>query len=180
MIGINMEFLIETEKKRPMNVFTVYRYTPKKLEQLERRAEKLLRCGVTEGNISHDKLVASGCPELAREVYFANSDTSILYKEKMLRNVFQCVTELCDKKGYTTKSEVVEMKFDDRVYDDITMPHGKYTAVRVTIGTASGHNWWCVMYPPLCIPASGGELNIDDYDMYFTEGEIDIMKNCKD
>lgn len=106
MIGVNMEFMIETGKQRPMNVFTVYRYTPKKLEQLERRAEKLLRCGITEGNISHDKLIASGCPEFAREVYFANSDTSILYKEKMLKNVLQCVTELCEKKGYTTKAEV--------------------------------------------------------------------------
>lgn len=96
-----------------------------------------------------------------------------------INNIAQAKVNECGY-SYTTKSEVVEMKFDDRVYDDITMPHGKYTAVRVTIGTASGHNWWCVMYPPLCIPASGGELNIDDYDMYFTEGEIDIMKNCKD
>lgn len=106
MLGVNQEFMIETGKKRPMNVFTVYRYTPKKLEQLEQRAEKLLKAKVTEGNISHDRLVASGLPELAREVYFANSDTSIIYKENMLKNVFQCVTELCEKKGYTTKAEV--------------------------------------------------------------------------
>lgn len=79
---------------------------------------------------------------------------------------------------YQTKSGLVNMEFDDRTYGDITMPHGLYSAVRVTIGAAAGHNWWCVMYPPLCIPAAGGTLKIDDYDDYFTDGEMDILKNC--
>lgn len=80
--------------------------------------------------------------------------------------------------GYETLSEVVDMDFDDRVYGDITMPHGNYKAVRVKIGSAEGHNWWCVMYPPLCVPAAGDRVDIDDYSEYFSEGEIDIMKNC--
>ena len=46
------------------------------------------------------------------------------------------------------------MDFDSRVYGNITMPAGNYEALRVTIGEAEGHNWWCVMYPPLCIPAA--------------------------
>lgn len=79
---------------------------------------------------------------------------------------------------YPAESELVNMRFDDRVYGNITMPEGNYDAVRVTIGEAAGHNWWCVMYPPLCIPAAGDELDIADYSGYFTEGEIDIMKNC--
>ena len=54
----------------------------------------------------------------------------------------------------TVSAEVVEMPFDTRVYDSFTMPAGEYTALRVIIGEGRGHNWWCVMYPPLCLPGA--------------------------
>ena len=44
--------------------------------------------------------------------------------------------------------------FDTRTYGDYTAPAGVYEAVTVRIGKAEGHNWWCVMYPPLCLPAA--------------------------
>lgn len=44
------------------------------------------------------------------------------------------------------------MPFDDRTYGDWVMPAGEYTALRITIGAAQGQNWWCVMYPSLCVP----------------------------
>jgi len=54
--------------------------------------------------------------------------------------------------------EVTEMYFDTKSYQDgITLPAGRYTALRLIIGEGKGQNWWCVMYPPLCIPACIGE-----------------------
>ena len=50
--------------------------------------------------------------------------------------------------------QLVQMTFDEREYEEITMPAGCYDAVRILIGEAKGHNWWCVMYPPLCLPAA--------------------------
>lgn len=44
--------------------------------------------------------------------------------------------------------------FDTRTYGDITVPAGVYEAMCVRIGKAEGHNWWCVMFPPLCLPAA--------------------------
>ncbi len=45
------------------------------------------------------------------------------------------------------------MYFDNREYgESFTMPAGSYDALRIEIGDANGENWWCVMYPPLCIP----------------------------
>ena len=41
-----------------------------------------------------------------------------------------------------------------RRYGDVRMPAGRYTAVRVRIGEARGHNWWCVLYPALCTSAA--------------------------
>lgn len=50
---------------------------------------------------------------------------------------------------------VTDMYFDTRTYEDgVTLPAGAYTALRVVIGEGKGRNWWCVMYPPLCIPVA--------------------------
>lgn len=40
--------------------------------------------------------------------------------------------------------------FETREYPDFSLPAGEYDAVRVVIGSGAGHNWWCVIYPPLC------------------------------
>ena len=52
------------------------------------------------------------------------------------------------------QAEVVRMFFDTRVYNGFTMPAGWYDALRVVIGAGEGHNWWCVLYPPLCVSAA--------------------------
>ncbi len=76
---------------------------------------------------------------------------------------------------YEIDCEVTEMHFDERIYDSVTMPAGEYSALRITIGEAEGKNWWCVMFPPLCIPVASGE--IDDYDDIFTAEEIEMLNN---
>lgn len=53
--------------------------------------------------------------------------------------------------NYPVKAEVVNMHFDTRYYEGYTLPSGMYDALRITIGNAKGHNWWCVMYPSICI-----------------------------
>ncbi len=78
------------------------------------------------------------------------------------------------------RAEVTDMHFDDRVYGDITMPAGDYKAIRIEIGEAKGHNWWCVMYPPLCIPAASEvENDKNTEDAFFDEEELDIMYHPK-
>lgn len=51
--------------------------------------------------------------------------------------------------------------FNTRTYDDVTLPAGQYNAVRVLIGNGEGKNWWCVMFPPMCLPAAESETTID-------------------
>lgn len=54
--------------------------------------------------------------------------------------------------GHTdqVEAEIVRMYFSTRVYDTVTLPAGYYDAVRITIGSGEGHNWWCVLYPQMC------------------------------
>jgi len=83
-------------------------------------------------------------------------------------------------------AELADVVFDERVYGDITMPAGEYRALRVKIGSAQGKNWWCVMYPPLCIPAaceedtSAEEVKEEkSAEALFNEEELDILYHPK-
>ena len=71
-----------------------------------------------------------------------------------LETLEQTAQQLVWDEGYSypVKAQLVEMPFDDRTYGDWVMPAGEYTALRITIGAAQGQNWWCVMYPSLCVP----------------------------
>lgn len=62
---------------------------------------------------------------------------------------------------YSVQVEVTEMWFETRSYDGFTLPAGDYDTVRIIIGAGEGKNWWCVMYPALCIP--GAEKAIEQY-----------------
>ena len=62
---------------------------------------------------------------------------------------------------YPVQVEITEMWFETRDYEGFTLPAGDYDAVRIVIGAGEGKNWWCVMYPALCIP--GAEEAIKKY-----------------
>lgn len=77
--------------------------------------------------------------------------------------------------GHTdqVEAEIVRMYFSTRVYDTVTLPAGYYDAVRITIGSGEGHNWWCVLYPQLCIPAASEQE--DTLSDVLTEEEEEIV-----
>lgn len=65
--------------------------------------------------------------------------------------------------------------FNTRTYDNaVTLPAGYYTAVKVVIGEGKGHNWWCVMFPPMCLPAADAECEISDV---LNNKETEIVEN---
>ncbi len=51
--------------------------------------------------------------------------------------------------------------FPTREYENFTLPAGEYLAVRVLLGEGKGHNWWCVMFPPLCLPAASEKTELE-------------------
>lgn len=50
--------------------------------------------------------------------------------------------------------QVTDMYFTTRDYEDFSLPAGKYRTLRVTIGEGAGKNWWCIVYPSLCLPVA--------------------------
>ncbi len=59
--------------------------------------------------------------------------------------------------GYGVQLSLGTETFPDRVYGDTLFPAGEYDALCVRLGPAEGHNWWCVLFPPLCIVTENGE-----------------------
>ena len=60
------------------------------------------------------------------------------------------------------RAELAQSFFDTRTYGEKTMPAGRYDALRVVIGEGEGKNWWCVLYPPLCLPAAEADALLDE------------------
>ncbi len=75
---------------------------------------------------------------------------------------------------YTVKAQIVHMYFDTRYYNDITMPAGYYDALRLTIGEAKGKNWWCVMFPPMCLPAAESQCELEKV---LDSGEVEMLSS---
>lgn len=75
---------------------------------------------------------------------------------------------------YNVRLEITDDSFPTKTYGGTTLPAGKYRAVKIVIGEGSGHNWWCVMFPALCIPGASGDVSIDDV---LTDSEADFVKS---
>ncbi len=63
---------------------------------------------------------------------------------------------------YPVDATLCTMYFTTRQYDAVTLPAGVYEAVRFTIGSGEGKNWWCVVYPPLCAGAAIERKSLGD------------------
>jgi len=73
--------------------------------------------------------------------------------------------DVIDQNGraYRAKVTIGEEYFPTRSYGGVTIPAGKYMAVKVTLGGGEGQNWWCIMFPPLCLPAAQDSVSIDAF-----------------
>lgn len=72
-----------------------------------------------------------------------------------LEDIAQTAAQEISAQGHDDRVEVrlEQTWFPTRQYQGISLPAGNYLALRVLIGAAEGHNWWCVVFPNLCLPA---------------------------
>ncbi|MGH4126128.1 MAG: stage II sporulation protein R [Clostridium sp.] len=68
------------------------------------------------------------------------------------KNIKKIAQNVINKNGfkYSVSTTMSQENFPVKTYGNITLPQGKYEAYRIIIGSGSGQNWWCVMFPPLC------------------------------
>lgn len=82
-----------------------------------------------------------------------NSKEEVMELAKENLNKFKEIAEnVIGENGYdySVKISINEFYFPTKNYGDISLPAGMYDALKIELGSASGQNWWCVMFPPLC------------------------------
>lgn len=87
-----------------------------------------------------------------------------LISHKNLENFEKAAQKVIAQNGkdYPVKVFLGKAYFGTREYENFTLPAGEYEALRVLIGDAKGKNWWCVMFPAMCIPAAGEEHSLGE------------------
>ena len=104
-------------------------------QQLKRRVRTLLLDSI------YEKLGENASLDDTKEYVLANKDSLEQEAEDYMK---------AEGYDYPAHMEVTECYFPTKTYGDMVFPCGTYDAVRVEIGKGKGHNWWCVLYPPLC------------------------------
>ncbi|HHW62091.1 MAG TPA: stage II sporulation protein R, partial [Syntrophomonadaceae bacterium] len=81
---------------------------------------------------------------------------------------------------YPVEVQVGAYHFPDKTYGKMLFPAGEYDAVRVLIGEAKGKNWWCVLFPPLCLISSSEKgMALDQADL-LSDSESCKNKRCRE
>lgn len=117
------------------------------LANSDSKSDQALKLMVRDAVLTEAADVFGGAPTKQRAVELAQQNINKItaVAEKTLR------ANGCNDK---VTAQVVNMFFATRQYGDVVMPAGHYDAVRILIGEAAGKNWWCVMFPPMCLPAA--------------------------
>lgn len=79
--------------------------------------------------------------------------------------------------SYGVRVTLTQEWYETREYEDFSLPAGYYTSLRVIIGEGEGKNWWCVMYPPLCMDIATEEAPADDGLIDYSKEELWLIKS---
>ena len=69
--------------------------------------------------------------------------------------------------------------YETREYENFVLPRGVYTSLKIVIDEGMGQNWWCVMFPPLCLDIATEKTPAGDAALGYTEEEITLVNKSK-
>ncbi len=109
--------------------------------------DQALKLKVRDGILSTVEELTRGCKtkDEAERVLAENGD---VIKEAAYRVLAENGSEL------SVSVDIGQEKYPTREYGTLRLPSGKYCSVRIKLGEADGKNWWCVLFPPLCLNSS--------------------------
>ena len=107
----------------------------------------------------------------------SNIDEAIEIANNDIDKICAAASRVIKNEGfdYAVTAAVEKNFFENRVYDDFTLPAGVYNSLTVRIGKAEGHNWWCVVFPGVCIPAAQKR----GLEKAVSEGSAGVAKNAR-
>ena len=129
--------------------------------------DQRLKIAVKNNILKSTQELFTDCDNLEESIEIAQSNTELIKASAQ---------EVIKKynKNYDVKVYVDNEFFDVREYKDFTLPSGNYNTLKIVIGEGKGKNWWCVMYPAVCISACS-----DDFDKALTKEEKKLITSKK-
>jgi len=153
------------------------------------------QCSDIEDSILRMHVIANSNEEKDQKVKLEVRDAVIEKGASLLKNVenkeeamnvlfdnLQVLEEIANcellKNGFNEKAEVIIEKtfFPTKQYEKITLPAGQYDSLLIKIGEAKGENFWCVMFPSMCLPTAQKEELLNDV---LSESEYEITVSPK-
>ncbi len=138
--------------------------------EVENTTDKLIRLHVVANSDSEEDQEEKLGVRDAVLAYVTDLTSEATSKSEAVNLITSHLEEIAEAAGSVTNLSVSvsyeNVLVDKREYDDFTLPEGYYDALCVLIGEAEGKNWWCVIYPSLCV--SGAitiEESLDDEDL---------------
>lgn len=110
-------------------------------------ADQTLKLRVRDAILEGSELIFEDCTDLDSAAAAAKSQTDTI------ADIANSVIEESGL-GYSACASVEDCYFETREYEDFTLPAGTYKSVVVRLGKARGKNWWCVVFPAVCLPAA--------------------------
>lgn len=135
------------------------------------QSDQMLKLAVRDDIIETAKEIFEGC------VTVKQAEASItLNRERLLETAKASV--MAHGSDMPVSISFGREKCPVRRYSEFTFPAGEYLTLRINLGKAEGENWWCVMYPPLCVSAATREVTADKETFLqfgFTEKQIEEL-----
>jgi len=96
----------------------------------------------------------------------------------LLPNIEKAVNQKLEESGVLYRAQVTltEEDYDTRTYESFMMPSGRYLSLRIILGDGVGKNWWCVMYPPMCLDLCTENTSSASVAAY-SEEEMNLIAN---
>lgn len=149
---------------------------------------------IANSNTSEDQKLKYGVrdyvlPQLESEIAIAadgsevTCDTADITREYISNNLTK-IQNMAEKYvrscgfNYDVKTELGVCAIPPKKYDDLYFPAGNYEALTIQIGEGAGQNWWCVVFPPLCLVADSGLEHGSNKDL--TEERIILKSKIKE
>lgn len=107
-------------------------------------------------------------------------DGALAGAESLLEDMERTAEECIREKGYAYEVEATlgEEWYDTREYESFSLPRGVYSSLIIKIGSGEGKNWWCVMYPPMCLDMAL-DAPSDDWVSGYTDEELSLISGGK-
>lgn len=109
--------------------------------------DQTVKIAVRDSILASTSLIFDNCTDLESAVDAAQGELeqiTAVANKTLIENGF----------SYTASARIGMAFFENREYDDFTLPAGEYTSLIVTLGEGKGKNWWCVIFPAVCLPAA--------------------------